>query len=436
MSDEGLTYFLWSDLVGVVRTRGVPSRDLDRRAEAGLGWAMAGQALTAFTDIVENPWGPMDEARQIPDMATRFTIPGDERNPPVTAVICDSMAGVGTPWDCCVRGFLGQALSDLRAETGLDLMASFEHEFTVWGDGQDPATPFSLAAARQRHALLEDLERLLTGAGLRVETVEPEYGLGQYEISLAPEPALRAADHAMVLRETVREAARRRGLRASFTPKFEPHAVGNGVHAHMSLVDAEGRNVTHDPEGPGGLGAVAAAFSAGILAHLDALVAITAPTPVSYHRLGPHHWACGYRAIGVQNREAALRIIPGAAADEDRRRKGFNIEYRPCDGTASPYLVLGALIRAGLEGIRAERPLPPLADRDPADMDDDERRVRGITALPSSLDAALAALGADATASGWFPDRMLAAYTAIKRWEIEQDARDPEASFARYAAAY
>ena len=107
-----------------------------------------------------------------------------------------------------------------------------------------------------------------------------------------------AADKALVTREVVREVARRHGLEASFTPKPSPDAVGSGCHVHFSLRDADGLNVAHDPDGPLGLSAVAARFCAGILAHVDALVAVTAPTPVSYYRLGPHHWSCGFRAIG------------------------------------------------------------------------------------------------------------------------------------------
>lgn len=436
MRDDGLTYLLWSDLVGVTRTRGVPSRDLDRRARVGLGWAMAGQALTPFTDIVANDWGPMDEARQIPDMATQFIIPGDDANPSIAGVICNSMTADGEPWECCVRQFCARALADLRAETGFDLMASFEHEFTLWGDGQDPQTPFSFAAARQRHRFLEETERLLDGAGLVVETLEPEYGLGQYEVSVAPEPALRAADHALVLRETVRESARRQGLKASFTPKFAPDAVGNGVHLHLSLADPERRNVTADPAGPAGLSPMAAAFAAGVLAHAGAVVALTAPSPVSYRRLGPHHWSCGFAALGVQNREAMLRVIPGAGPDPAARARGFNIEYRPCDATASPYLALGAVVRAGLEGIRRGLEAPVPVGRDPADMSGEERARAGIRPLPATLAEAADALAADRVAAGWMAPRMRATYLALKRWEAERDAAGPEASFARYAAVY
>ena len=70
MSDSGLIYLLWSDLVGMTRTRAVPLRDFEKRLESGLGWACAGQAMTPFEHLAGNPWGPVDEVRQIPDPET------------------------------------------------------------------------------------------------------------------------------------------------------------------------------------------------------------------------------------------------------------------------------------------------------------------------------------------------------------------------------
>jgi glutamine synthetase len=436
MTGTGITYLLWHDLVGISRTRGVPSRDIERRYRTGLGWAKAGQALTAFGNIVDNPWGPMDEVRQIPDPAAHFTIPGTGGLPDFNAVICNSMATPDIPWECCGRSFLASALADLTAQTGLTILASFEHEFSLAGPGYVPSLGFSLAAARQKNDYLTHLEAALTAAGVTTYTIEPEYGSAQYEVACAPEPGLRAADACLIARETIREISRRHGLQASFTPKPAREAVGNGAHVHLSLVQPDGGNVTWDPAGPMELSPVALGFCAGILAHLDALLAITAPTPLSYVRLGPHHWSTGYRAIGLQNREAALRITPGIG-DEAARRAGHNIEYRPCDGTASPYLVLGALVRAGLEGIRRGLTCPPGITGDPAEMSEAARAAAGVVPLNTSLGASLDALLADDVARGWFGGEMLPVYLALKRWEVAAAAEaGEEASFARYRDAY
>lgn len=437
MNKDGLIYLVWSDLVGMARTRGVPIADFDRRLESGLGWANAGQAMTPFEHLADNPWGPVDEVRQIPDPETRFTIPGNDMNPVLHAVICDSRAAPGKNWNACVRQFCREAVAELKSETGLDLIAAFELEFLIESEDFHPEAPFSFRAAAVNHNFLTGLEHMLTSAGFTPETVEPEYGRGQYEISCQPRTALKAADAALVSCEIAREAARRFGLRASFTPKPTPNHVGNGCHIHLSLADKQGHNVSSDRSGPLGLGKTAAQFCAGVLKHMEAVLAFTAPSPISYHRLGPHHWSTGYRCIGLQNREAALRVMPGISHDPEKAARGFNIEMRAADCTASPYLALGVLTRAGLEGIRGEFELPSPAKIDPASMTEEERAEAGITALPVSLDAALKALKADEVARTWFTDDLYNTFLSIKSWEADY-ARStaPDQIFARYRHAY
>jgi glutamine synthetase len=139
----------------------------------------------------------------------------------------------------------------------------------------------------------------------------------------------------------------------------------------------------------------------------------------------------------VQNREATLRVTPGVSRDPARARQSFNVEYRPADATGSPYLQIGALVRAGLEGVRRGLALPPAIDRDPADMTPAQRRRAGVTPLPASLGAALDAFEADVAVSGWFAPEARAVYLALKRWEADLGASLPQAElFARYARAY
>ena len=234
MEESGLMYLLWSDLVGVTRTRGVPLKNFNDHIETGLGWACAGQALTPFQNIVENPWGPMDEVRQIPDLASKFIIPASHENRAIHAVICNSQLSPEKEWDVCVRSFCQNAIRDLKAETGMDLIAAFELEFLLEAADFVPEQPFSFGAARIQHSFLSALEESLTIAGVKPETLEPEYGIGQYEISIEPSAALRAADVAVISREVTREVARRHEIRASFSPKPTLEHVGNGSHIHFS----------------------------------------------------------------------------------------------------------------------------------------------------------------------------------------------------------
>ena len=136
MADGDITYLAWNDLVGLTRVRGVPSIEMRRRMEYGLGWAAAGQALTPFEHIAPNPWGPMLEVRQtpVPDTETKIDIWPD--GIPLHFFLCDSMMPDGSTWECCTRGFMKQALAALKKETGLQFMGAFEQEFLLSGGGR------------------------------------------------------------------------------------------------------------------------------------------------------------------------------------------------------------------------------------------------------------------------------------------------------------
>ena len=437
MGEGEVVYLAWTDYVGLARCRGIPATDLAKRMEYGLGWAVAGQSLTPFDELAPNPWGPMLEVRQTPVKETETRIDIWDDAPAFHFVLCDSKMPDGSSWDCCTRGFMLAALADFERETGLKFIASFEHEFLLSGPGLGDLLPFSVEAMRMVAPFIRDVTRALQQADVGLETVEPEYGSSQFEIACAPGIGAMAGDRAVITREVIREAARRRGYRASFTPKPKPDKVGNGAHVHFSFLDSNGVNAAYDPNGTGSASTLAQHFIAGVVRHMPAMCALVAPSPVSYFRLGPHHWSCGYTSFGIQNREASIRICPSPERDPKKKSKAFNMELRAPDATASPYMVLGALIRAGLEGIRAKLPLPTPVDRDPGDLTAAERDKLGIIPLPSTLAEALDTLDADPIARTWLPPVMYQSYVAVKRKEIEIAAGvDPRETCRRYHDAY
>jgi glutamine synthetase len=376
----------------------------------------------------------MTEVRQTPVLATETRIAIWDDAPAFHFALCDSLIA-GKNWDCCMRGFLKKALADLERETGLTIAAAFEHEFLLSGNGLPWIVPFSVEQMRVAASFTADVTRALLAANVGLETVEPEYGVCQYEVSCAPAVGMAGADRCVITREVIREAARRRGYRASFTPKPTPTSVGNGAHVHFSLVDGKGVNRTYDAKESANLSRAAQQFTAGVVRYMPEICALVAPSPVSYLRLGPHHWSCGYAAFGVQNREATIRSCP--SPDPKKTAQAFNLELRPSDATASPYMVLGALVRAGLEGIRQKLPLPAVLDRDPADYSDKERAALGVRPLPSSLGEALDLMAKSDVVSGWLPDIMRESYVAVKRKEIAMFAdATPEAMCKRYHDAY
>jgi glutamine synthetase len=221
----------------------------------------------------------------------------------------------------------------------------------------------------------------------------------------------------------------------TFAPILEPDGTGNGVHIHFSFRDRAGKPATHDPGGAAGLTSTASHFMAGILAHMPALCAITAPSSVSYIRLRPNKWAPTFAYLADRDREASLRVCPVLSLPGGDVGKSYNVEFRVADGAASPYLALGALVHAGIDGIRRRLPLKPAAHV--ATMSEEAREAAGIKPLPRTLGEALNALEHDAAAKEWFGVTYLDAYLRHKRAEIRmlRDADEAE-QCRRYGASY
>lgn len=435
---EPLVTFVTTDYAGITRGRSIAATSYAPGQQKTVGWVPANMSLTPFDLIADpNPWGSSGDLRLLPDEAAHFRFAIEGSATPLDIVMSDIVELDGTPWMCCPRSFLRQALTDLERESGLTMLASFEHEFQMLGMDWPVAPAFALQAQRRADPFGPALMAALRDAGVAPEVFIPEYGKDQFEITLAPADALAAADRAVVLRETVRELSRNRGWHCSFAPKTAVDGVGNGVHIHFSFHDVTGAPATYDPARPGGVSAIAGSFVAGILKLLPALTAFTAPSPISYLRLQPHHWSSSYTWFGDRDREASLRICPVNRVGKTDPAKVFNIEYRPADACACPHLALGVMVRAGLEGIRQGLAAPPLFSGDPALLDDAQRDVLGLKRLPQSLSEALATLLADKTVCGWFAPVAVETYVGMKRMEmlLAGDTLD-DALCRRYAEIY
>ena len=435
---EPLCTIVTTDLCAITRGRPVPARALDAAAATGVGWVPANSSLTAFGSIADpNPWGSRGDLRLLPDLSARVrtTLTGA---PTPFDIVCGDIVDLdGASWPVCTRALLRRAVDDVRSATGLEVIASVEQEFTLLGLDGPPAHPFSVEALRRSGAFAPKVYAALAAAGCEPEMVLAEYGADQFEVTCRPAPALAAADRAVAIREIVREVAREAKLRACFSPKLSPDRVGNGVHVHLSLRGADGRPATYDPAGPGGLAPLAAQVCGGILDHLPALVAFSAPTAVSYLRLKPHNWSSAYTWLGDRDREATLRICRGPAFGGRDPAGSFNIEYRAADATANPYLVLAGLLRAGLDGIATGRAAPRVVAGDPAAMSEAERRSLDLARLPETLDQALAALQADPVISSALPPIALEVFLGVRRAEMALvQGLDDAGLCERYKALY
>jgi glutamine synthetase len=437
MSPTDLVALVCCDLGAIVRGRSVLASELGAHLDAGVGWVPANHSLTPFGPLAEHtPFDSVGDLRLLPDPDTHVRVEAGEHGSALELVLCDIVETDGRPWECCPRRFLREALEQLREELGARLVASFEHEFQLSLEGP-PAAPFSLEEQRRAEPFAAAAMDALIDAGVQPERFLAEFAAHQFEIPVEAAEGLTAADRAVVFREVVREIARRHELRASFAPLLDPAGPGNGVHVHLNLLDRDGAPLLHDPARPAVLSELGGSFAAGILRHAGALSALCAPSPASAARLSPHRWSAGAVCLGESNREALLRIpTPVTLAGADPARQ-LHLEYRGADGSANPHLALGAILRAGLEGVRARLPPPPLLDRDPAGLDPSEAERFGVGALPVSLEAALEALGRDERARAWMSPLLYEAYVGVKRAELDAVAElDLGEVCRRYGAIY
>lgn len=434
-----LTTLTIMDYAGIARGRSVTRASFDASKGAKTcGWVPANMSLTSYDIIADpNPWGSAGDLRLLADRGARYTCWPAGAATPLDLVMSDIVETDGSPWVCCPRSLLKRALAEFKAETGTDFIASFEQEFQVLGANWPPAPSFAVSALRRADPFGPDIVAALTQAGIEPEVFVAEYGRDQFEITTPPVNGLVAADRALVIREVIREIALRRGWRASFSPKTAVDGVGNGVHIHFSFAGANGKPAAFDAKGPGRMSKLAGAFTAGVLKHLPALIALTASSPISGLRLKPHNWSSSYTWLGERDRESSLRICPTVTIGGKDPAKQYNIEFRAADATASPHLSLAVLILAGLEGIRAKLPAPPIFSGDPEALSADERNKLGLARLPDTLEAALDCLAADKTVSGWFAPVALETYIGMKRMELKlSDGQSPDELCQRYANIY
>ena len=454
-ADE-LVALVCCDLGAIVRGRAVLSAELDEHLRAGVGWVPANHALTPLGPVADpNPFGSTGDLRLLPDADTRVRVESDDDDGALELLLCDIVETDGRPWECCPRSFLRETLRELERELGARLLASFEHEFQLLrpspaagapstqlsgpraADSPPPALPFSLEALRALEPFPRQAMGALSQAGVEPERFFAEYAPHQFEVPVAAAEGIASADRAVVFREVVREVARRQGMRASFVPLAHPDQAGNGVHIHLSLLDASGGSLLYDADRPACLSELGGSFAAGILRHARALSALTAASPVSGARLQPHRWSSGAVCLAQRNREALLRIPPVVELADADPAAQLHLEYRGADAVANPHLALGAILRAGLQGVREQLPAPPILDRDPAQLDAEEAERFGVGALPATLDESLRALADDHTARGWMAPLLYDAYVSLKRAELDAAGNtDIEELCRRYAAIY
>ena len=307
------------------------------------------------------------------------------------------------------------------AENGLGVVVPHQKAYHT-------AKPFDVSYECRSEMCLE-----LEKAGIEVKYHHPEVGAaGQFEIEPKLGQMSKMADASMMIKYIIHNTALKYGKVATFMPKPVYNEAGNGMHVHMLLLK-DGEPVFSDDNGYSHLSETAHYFMGGLLKHISALCAITNPSTNSFKRLVPGFEAPVTVGYATSNRSAVIRIPAYAKTPKMRR-----FEIRNPDATCNPYFCYAALLMAGLDGVKNK--IDPHANGwGPYDVNlyhlSDEEKAK-LTALPTTLDAALDALEADhdfLTEGGVFPEELIRNFISRKRAECAELAKIPHpAEFDRY----
>jgi glutamine synthetase len=405
------------DNAGITRVKTVPVEQLPEVARRGVGMSPVFDYFLV-DDSIAPEGSPIGDLRLRPDL-NRLTVLSAQPGwawAPVDRYLQD-----GEPYSGCQRGF-ARRMAERAEDQKLEVRMGFEVEWAVGrpDEGgrfvpacQGPA--YGMARLVELSDYVADLHDALTTQGCAVLQIHPEYASAQFECSVAPADPVAAADTVVLVRETIRALSLAYGMRASFAPVVSAGGVGNGAHVHLSLW-RDGRNLFSSGDGRYGLTDQGEAFLGAVLAHLPALVAVGAPSPASYLRLVPSHWAGVFQCWGRENREAALRLIIGGKGDPEQVA---NAEVKCFDAAANPYLVVGAVIAAGLSGLgsAASARLPDEMVVDPASLSEEVRGQLGVVRLPSRLDVAIDRLSGCEVLAAAMGAPLFDAFLAVRRAE-------------------
>jgi glutamine synthetase len=398
---------------GLIHAKVVPLRRSTAFAEAGLGASPVwhgfaiDQAGIAFTEGI----GVVGDQRIHIDSAA-------------LRVIGDGLAWApgqffeqdGTPVPACSRGTLDRVAARLAA-AGLTARVGHELEFVLVGPdgGRLPSTmwaQYGLAGVLEHEGFVRDVTTAAAAAGVGIEQFHPEYGLNQFEISLAPMSPVAAADQLVLARVVIGRVARRHGLRASFSPVPFAGSVGSGAHQHFSL-RRDDKSLFSDGPGVRGMTADGESAIGGLLRGLPEAQGILSGSILSGLRMKPGLWAGAYVCWGTENREAAVRFLLGGPANPH----GANVEVKIIDPSANPYFASAAILGLALEGIERHTPLPPETTVDPASVSGEQRRHAGTVLLPTSQAEVISALDGSERLRGILGDQAVDVVVAVRRYE-------------------
>ncbi|WP_088561708.1 glutamine synthetase family protein [Arboricoccus pini] len=343
---------------------------------------------------------PIDrDIRLRPDFKSIRLVPWYEE--PTAQVLADCVYHDGSPVDISARYVLQRVLK-LYADKGWKPVVAPEVEFFLTKINEDPDYPlvppigrskrqetgrqsFGIEAVNEFDPIFEDVYDWCDKQNLDVDTLTHEAGAAQMEINFNHGDALALADQTFLFKRTLRNAALKHGIYATFMAKPMAGEPGSSMHIHQSVVDAEtGKNLFGDAEGRNT--ELFLWHIGGLQKFMAAAMPLFAPNINSYRRLRRHSTAPINVHWGVENRTVGLRVP--ASGPEGRR-----VENRIAGADANPYLVMAASLACGYIGMVEQiEPTDPikgsayrLAQTLPQQMPEALRKLQGSGPLKETL---------------------------------------------------
>ena len=409
---------LTPDLAGVPRGKMMPASKFLTRTSLSLPSAIFTHTISGeyADETAEFRYRPDDgDWKLVPDLSTLTRVPWE--SDPTAQIVCDIHDSEGHPVALTPRNVLRRVLAAYAAHGWRPVIAP-EIEFYLVSQNTDPDFPlspptgrsgrpvsggqaYSIAGVNEYDELIDDIYHFAEAQGLEIDTLIHEEGVSQLEINLRHGDPLELADQVMLFKRTIREAALKHSIYATFMAKPMQGQPGSAMHIHQSVVDASGANVFVDAEG-----AETDAFRhfiGGMQALVPAALVMMAPYVNSYRRLAPDMGCPVNTEWGHDNRTTAFRVPPSGP-------EGRRVENRLPSSDANPYLAIAASLACGLIGM--ERRLEPTAPTQ-------ETVNEGAVTLPRSLLDALALLEREPRLRDALGPKFVAAYVAVKRSEFE-----------------
>ncbi|MDA4136473.1 MAG: glutamine synthetase family protein [Thaumarchaeota archaeon] len=377
---------------------------LEENVKNGIGVSRSITIMNAFSGLVPGSlYGPeSSEFRLVPDLDTYAVLPFQRGS---ARFIAEMHNLDMTPYEGDARVFLKTVLTQLDA-LGYEAEVAFESEFFVLRRESGSYVPNVLAYGNEgfvgdegydnANEYLQELLQSLSAMNVGVARVKKESGPGQLEVILRHTKPVKAADDFVTLRDAAKGVAVKMGLIATFLPKPLQNEGPSGLHIHLSLKEKKsGKNVFFDPKDrrKAGFSKMGYSFIGGILDHIRGMMPIACPLPNSYKRLVPSDvWVPVNITYGYDNRSVSVRI---PSRVNDPRGTSSRIEFRVSDPTANPYLLLGLVVLAGLDGVKRNLDPGEPFNENAYKLTAEDRVKRGIATLPSDLGEAIAGMEKD-----------------------------------------